>query len=158
MSTNKNTELFLKQLEEVVRKVVKQELKTISENAVVAAPKQSAKDKIAEIMNEPPPTRFTPVKPPAVPKQYTTNSTLNELLNMTRPITEDGPTVASSMGDTSLAASIPEGVPAPIKEALTKDYSSFMKKLNEKKKSGSSLGRSSMVGQMDPSIPAVPVE
>ena len=78
-------------------------------------------------------------KKPTKPLQFTSNNTLNDLLNETAmgdTNTESGNAPVSMAQPFSTAAPLPmntEGMPTEVADAVTRDYSGLMKAIDKKK-------------------------
>jgi hypothetical protein len=145
-------------LKEIIREIVQEEIKRslpqllpqIMAEIFSSNQKTMVSESDVKQVSHPRPV-MRPSAPTAAPakkeyKIFTKNEKLNQALNETVVTsTREGALVSAALGaDVSVLDNI-NNVPPQIANALTRDYSSFMKAV-DKKKSGGSVGSSSLVG------------
>ena len=115
---------------EIKPTIVEQQVESTKINPIPTAAKNSLREKI---MGKAPIKQHTP-------RNYTSNSTLNDLLNETAAgdtNTETGNAPINLSQPFATGAPLPEnvaGIAEPVANALTRDYSGLMKAINKKKR------------------------
>jgi hypothetical protein len=132
-------------LRQIIREMVQEEVRAALPEVMAEIFTSKGQQKVAE-------TTVNTVKKPIVKEQpvkkefkkYTQNELLNKALNETvGGLPREGDIVASGLSSPSSVMDHLDQAPAPVAQALTKNYSALMKAI-DKKKSGGTTGSGSV--------------
>jgi hypothetical protein len=136
-----------KTFENLIRKIVREEIDYALRREIKSL-KEDLRDNIKPIIKEQPQQKNSlkekimgnkpPIKKSHTPQQFTSNNTLNDLLNETAmgdTNLDTGRSPVSVEGDFSTIGNMPvEAAPKEVVDAVTRDYSGLMEAINKRNK------------------------